>query len=374
MSVMPLQLGDAAPSFKSLTPSNPTYTFDTAAGRYLLLGFYPREDTILAAVMGCAVGANRRLFDDDKIAFFGILRSPEGCARAQDSLPGVRWFLDADRAVSNLYGMEGTGEEEACGWMLLDPALRVLATAPATATDQMFASLQALPPVDDHAGVALHAPVLIVPRVFEPAFCTRLIEAFRTGGGAPSGFMRDIDGQTVLVHDQSHKRRSDHSITDEALREQVRARMVRRLSPQIARAFAFTPTRMERYLIARYDAADSGFFRAHRDNTTKGTAHRRFAVTINLNAEAYDGGDLAFPEYGGRTYRAPTGGAVVFSCSLLHEARPVTRGERYAFLPFLYDEPAAHLREANNPFVSADLGSYRAGPVLAGEVDAPEAD
>ena len=102
-------------------------------------------------------------------------------------------------------------------------------------------------------------------------------------------------------------------------------------------------TRVERLLVARYDSADGGgHFRAHRDNTTNGTAHRRFACTINLNADEYEGGDLCFPEFGQRTYRAPTGGAVIFSCSLLHEARPVTSGARYAFLPFFYDEAAAH--------------------------------
>jgi predicted 2-oxoglutarate/Fe(II)-dependent dioxygenase YbiX len=37
---------------------------------------------------------------------------------------------------------------------------------------------------------------------------------------------------------------------------------------------------------------------------------------------------------------------VVFSCSLLHEATPVTRGTRYATLPFLYDDAAAAVREA----------------------------
>jgi predicted 2-oxoglutarate/Fe(II)-dependent dioxygenase YbiX len=105
--------------------------------------------------------------------------------------------------------------------------------------------------------------------------------------------------------------------------------------------------------VACYEAQTGGHFRPHRDNTTKGTAHRRFAVTINLNAEEYEGGDLMFPEFGRRTYRAPTGGAVVFSCSLLHEALPVRAGSRFVFLPFLYDEEAARLREKNN----ANLGS-----------------
>lgn len=97
----------------------------------------------------------------------------------------------------------------------------------------------------------------------------------------------------------------------------------------------------------RYDGGSGGFFRPHRDNTTLGTAHRRFACTINLNTQAYAGGDLRFPEFGPRTYRAPTGGAVVFSCAMLHEATPVTAGTRYAFLPFFYDEQAARQREQN---------------------------
>src|SRR5690606_16138476 len=98
---------------------------------------------------------------------------------------------------------------------------------------------------------------------------------------------------------------------------------------------------------------EGGYFRPHRDNRSFGTAHRRFAVSINLNAGDFDGGDLRFPEFGGRTYRPPTGGAVVFCCSLLHEATPVTRGRRYAFLPFLYDEAAEAIRNLNRSKVSA---------------------
>jgi predicted 2-oxoglutarate/Fe(II)-dependent dioxygenase YbiX len=124
-------------------------------------------------------------------------------------------------------------------------------------------------------------------------------------------------------------------------------RLKRRLIPEIAKAFQFATTHIERYIVAHYDAVDGGYFRAHRDNTTAGTAHRRFAVSINLNAEDYAGGDLRFPEFGTRTYRPPTGGAVVFSCSLLHEATPVTRGRRYALLPFLYDQAGAEIRRQN---------------------------
>jgi predicted 2-oxoglutarate/Fe(II)-dependent dioxygenase YbiX len=86
---------------------------------------------------------------------------------------------------------------------------------------------------------------------------------------------------------------------------------------------------------------------AHRDDATAGTAHRKFAVSLNLNAEDYDGGDLRFPEFGRRLYRPPTGGAAVFCCTLLHEVTPVTHGVRYVFVPFLYDADGVRIREAN---------------------------
>src|SRR5215208_5943087 len=77
---------------------------------------------------------------------------------------------------------------------------------------------------------------------------------------------------------------------------------------------------LERYIVSCYAAEDG---RAHRDNTTKGTAHRWFAVSINLNSES-EGGEVSFPEYGPRSFKPPPGGAVVFSCSILHGVSKVT--------------------------------------------------
>jgi predicted 2-oxoglutarate/Fe(II)-dependent dioxygenase YbiX len=208
-----------------------------------------------------------------------------------------------------------------------------------------------------------HAPVLVVERVFEPAFCKTLIGYYEKHGGEDSGFMREQDGYTVGKIDHSFKRRRDCQIEDAKLRESAMTRVYRRLAPVMRRAYQYNATRIERHIVSRYDAKEGGFFKAHRDNTTKGTAHRKFAVTINLNAEQYEGGDLRVPEFGQQAYRAPTGGAVVFSCSLLHEALPVTKGTRYAYLPFLYDEEGAKVRDANRQFLDrasggeADVGS-----------------
>ncbi len=104
---------------------------------------------------------------------------------------------------------------------------------------------------------------------------------------------------------------------------------------------------MDRNIVACYDSAISGHFYRHRDNVNAGAEHRRFAVTLNLNSD-YDGCDLQFPEFGRGVYRAPAGGAVVFSCGALHQVTPITRGRRHAFLAFLYSEADAALRARNN--------------------------
>ncbi len=143
------------------------------------------------------------------------------------------------------------------------------------------------------------------------------------------------------------KRRNDLSILVPEVRETIRDQIVRRLVPAIERFFQFSPTRMDRYIVACYDSAVGGHFHRHRDNVNIGAQHRRFAVTVNLNTD-YDGCDLVFPEFGRRSYRAPAGGAIVFSCGALHQVTPVTRGTRYAFLAFLYGEADAALREKND--------------------------
>jgi predicted 2-oxoglutarate/Fe(II)-dependent dioxygenase YbiX len=73
------------------------------------------------------------------------------------------------------------------------------------------------------------------------------------------------------------------------------------------------------------------------------TAHRRFAVSINLNDD-FDGGGVSFPEYSPRPFKPPAGGALVFSCAMMHAVSPMVRGRRLACLPFVYDEAAAAAR------------------------------
>jgi predicted 2-oxoglutarate/Fe(II)-dependent dioxygenase YbiX/peroxiredoxin len=363
--------GDPAPWFHARSTTNPRYAFDSAAGRYIVLGFLGSAGDASGRAALDAVAANRRLFDDRHACFFGVTIDPadEAEGRVRESLPGLRYFLDFDGAVSRLYGAlprdakPGKPAPTRRFWIVLDPTLRVLHVIPFAADggdrDALFAALAALPPPARFAGFEIQAPVLVLPNVFEPEFCRKLIGLYEAHGGAESGFMREVDGRTVLVHDHAHKRRKDYVIEDRAVIAETQERIRRRIVPEILKVHQFRVTRMERYIVSCYAAEDGGHFRAHRDNTTKGTAHRRFAVTINLNG-GYEGGELCFPEYGPRTYKPPPGGAVVFSCSLLHAATKVTAGIRYAFLPFLYDDAAAKIREANNAFLGEGVGAYKA--------------
>ncbi|HEX8483141.1 MAG TPA: 2OG-Fe(II) oxygenase [Allosphingosinicella sp.] len=357
----PLLPGEPAPWFRAKAiGGSDNYVFDTVAGRFALLLFLGRASDPQSAEALACVRRHRRLFDDSAACFFGITSDPEDGPRGRvaQQIPGIRFFLDPDGAIAGLFGAAPAGEGggERRHWLLVDPMLRAVAAFPIEAGE---AAVAALGRACAHMPLPDWAPVLMAPNIFEPALCERLIAHHRETGGEASGFMREIDGKTTLVTDPQHKMRRDREITDENLCGVLRHRIQTRLVPMVKRSFQFEATRMERYIVGRYEAG-AGHFRPHRDNTTKGTAHRRFAVTINLNAGGYEGGDLRFPEFGRRSYRAPTGGAVVFSCSLLHEATPVTSGERYAFLPFLYDDSAARLRELNNPHLADGVGAYKA--------------
>ena len=353
----PLGVGDPAPWFSCRTSTRERFAFDTVAGRYIVLAFLGAPGDPQARALLEGVRAARARFDDARLAFFGV-----SCAAQsddpllQEAIPGIRFFWDEAREVAGLYGVVAEDGSYNGVTYVLDPGLRVIASLPLNdgQFERLAAVLDRLPPLPAAEVARAQAPVLVMPRVFEPALCRDLIALYERLGGRDSGFMRDVGGKTKGVIDYSHKRRRDCEIEDPDLRRACMSRIHDRLAPEIEKAFQFRATRMERYIVSCYDAQEEGHFRAHRDNTTKGTAHRRFAVSLFLNSGEYEGGFLRFPEYGSALYAAPTGGAVVFGCSMLHEATRVTRGKRYMFLPFLYDDAAALVRQENSKYLEPD--------------------
>jgi predicted 2-oxoglutarate/Fe(II)-dependent dioxygenase YbiX/peroxiredoxin len=350
----PLSIGEPAPWFRVRSAAKPRFAFDSLGGRYVVLGFLGSASQANSNQFLDAVAQHPEVFNNAQVATFAVFDNPQDEAnpRVREVLADNRIFWDFDRTVARQFGVLNESGAAQKLVYVLDMRLRVLAVlsldagvAPCVA--RLLDQLPKLAVSGLGASEGLHAPVLVVPRVFSPELCHRLMDSYKKGGGQTSGFMRDVDGKTVLVNDANHKRRRDHMLDDAELQHACLRAMALRLLPQVYNAFQFQATRLERHLVACYDAAEQGHFRRHRDNTTLGTAHRRFAVSLFLNTGEYEGGALHFPEYGPKQFSAPAGGAVVFSCSLLHEAMPVTRGQRYMYLPFLYDDAAAEVFERN---------------------------
>ncbi len=359
-----LEPGDRMPAFQVRSRVNPRFNFDTLGGRWLVLGLIGSAGAVPIAPALHAMTSSD-WFDDDRASLFLISVDPsdETTGRLQDRIPGLRIFWDTDRAVSRQLGAANEdGQGYRPHWLVIDPSLTVRKVVPlrpdSSCAAEVLEWLGQAPPVERYLGFAPPAPILILPDIFEPAFCDHLIGLYKANGAELSGVMRDQGGQTVGIQDAGFKVRRDYFVEDEALKTALQARILRKVVPQIERVHFFRCTRMERYLVGGYPAEEGGHFSPHRDNTTLGTAHRRFAVSINLNDD-FEGGEVSFPEYGPKSYKAPKGTAIIFSCSLLHAVGQVTKGTRYAFLPFLYDDAAARIREANAAKVP-NAANYRA--------------
>lgn len=351
-------LGDPVPWFAAPLIGDGAFNLSVAAGRWIVLAFLGSPAQAQAERELTELLRAAHLFNEDRIVFYGILAAPPHDPAPYLTRTGtaVSFLADYDGAIARAFGAGETPRT-----VVLDPMLRAVADIPwdhaGGHAETVRNVLQSLPAVDDSAGVPLTAPVLIVPRVFDFPLCDVLIQFYDKIGGKESGFLLDVDGKTARIVDHRLKRRSDLNVAHPQLREAIRDQIVRRLVPAVERFFQFQATRMDRYIVACYDSAVGGHFYRHRDNVNLGAQHRRFAVSINLNKD-YEGCDLVLPEFGSRPYRAPHGGAMVFSCGALHQVTPVTRGRRYAFLAFLYGEADAALREANNAKLHQSAAQY----------------
>lgn len=371
-----LTIGDPIPWFTLPSTSNPNYHFDTVGGYRVVLFFFGStkiERSAQAVQDFCAMQAE---FAAQEVPFFGVGIDPDDQNLAEAILnPTYCKFLwDFEQTVSRQYGVCTGGECESAYQptsFILDENLRVLKVLPLAQPDhyvaQILAFVSSLPKLPPPIPATRQAPVLFIPHVFDSTFCQTLIQLHTSTEARDSGFMREVDGKTVEILDHGFKKRRDINLADTPLLDTINQLVIRRVKPEIEKAYQFSITRFERHIIACYDAANQGFFNRHRDNTTKGTAHRRFAMTLNLNTDEYEGGNLRFPEYGRQLYRPAVGEAVIFSCSLLHEVTPVTNGQRFALLSFFYGDEDALVRERNRKYLADDaqasqLGTDRSKP------------
>jgi peroxiredoxin/predicted 2-oxoglutarate/Fe(II)-dependent dioxygenase YbiX len=348
--------GDPFPAISVRTQSRANFPLDSLAARYVVISFIAGSAFDGTPEFLKALYRSGKLFNDDKVCCLVVSTDPTDVANPilVDRMPGIRVVWDHDHALARAFDIIDDSVSDKVALRLftyiLDPGQRVLEAIAVqdipTHFEAVKAAVKRLPDPRNH--VSGNAPVLIVPNLLEPQLCADFIAYAERHGLEDSGYAGTdpTTARSIGVVDHGHECRLDCMVEDETLRSALQARVVRRLAPQIERAYQFKLTRMERYRIACYNSNGGGGLGPHRENTTLGTAHRKFALSISLNDE-YAGGGLRFPEFGRKVYNAPAGAAVVFSCSLLHQAMPVTTGRHYCLLPFVYDEAAAQVRLEN---------------------------
>lgn len=246
-----------------------------------------------------------------------------GALPAPPSDSPVTLFADPKGQITKAYGGPGV-----C--VLADRNQRVLESFNAGLEAEGLEGLElpALPP-------ASTAPALIVPNVLDRQLCAELIADWEKDHR--EGYVRtfEADPEKGRAINLDLKRRQDHYVAP-AKNQKLEQLVMRRIAPEVYKAFHFKIGGMQAFRVGGYVAGRGDYFRPHRDNSSPQTEHRKFALTLNLNDD-FVGGGLTFPEYGEAVYHTGPGGAVVFSCSLLHEALPVTESTRYVLLSFFYE-------------------------------------
>lgn len=182
-------------------------------------------------------------------------------------------------------------------------------------------------------------PIVTVPGILSPARCKDLIALFERGDSTPGGVCRTVNGVARNVDNPNTKIRRDLKIPP----AEMGTLLLNRCRREALKSHGVKIAHMDRVILSRYDV--DGFFAPHRDNNASHVAFRELAVSINLNVGDYEGGYLRFPEYGPNVIASPpTGGALIFSASVLHEVMPVTAGSRYVLLTFFHSEAKERLR------------------------------
>lgn len=337
----PLAPGDIAPAcaLRDLTGTVVDLAGDAIAGNPIVLIFCPK---FTPAVMEALAGFRARSegFAAAGAKLFALTLEPSRVA-AEQAVP-FPVLLDRSGETFRAFAAD---TREAPTTILLRPNQHVLAILKEGGEAQpreALALVERLAAERRPVLMAPHPPVLVVPDVLSRADCQRLIKVYRTRGTV---FLEPRHGDEAIATDYKMRipeygrgDRIDHWLVEQDTVGFIDGRLQSRLFPEVRRAFQYQITRRERMRIGCYEGARGGELHGHRDNSEPIAAYRRFAMSINLNTEEFEGGELRFPEFGDQRYRPDTGAAIVFSCSLLHEAMHVTAGTRFVLLAFLFGE------------------------------------
>lgn len=339
-----VQIGDIAPRFRLPDEHGQPVDIgaDDVAGRPVVLLFCPSRAQEATGKHAAALAGTWPRLESMGAKVFAITdRDAAACGdwRRREGLP-CPVLSDPEGRI-----MRGYGAEADVTTFVLRPnqhVLEILAGGDADHFGAAVAAIESLAEQRRPRPMAPHPPVLMVPDVLSRRDCQTLISTYMLQGNTfvePGHGAKNMKTDYKMrIPEYGRKDRVDHWIVNEQTVRLINDRLQRRLFPEIRKAFQYRITKHERYRIGCYEGERGGEIHGHRDNSEPIVAHRRFAASINLNAEEFEGGELAFPEFGGHRYSPATGEAIVFSSSVLHEPLQVTSGRRFVLLAFLFGD------------------------------------
>ncbi len=338
----PLSIGDIAPPCALATADGKTIDLrgDDLAGFPIVIAFWPRFD---ADAVKTAIASLATVFPALTNEGARVLSVTLANARASsEANPRVPVLLDRDGKVFAAYSAGTRDQPTTIVLRHNNHVYAVLKGEPAGQAEAALSAVRALIAERKAARLVPNPPILVVPEVLSPEDCRRLIQVYETRGKV---FVEPGHGDDKMTTDYKMRipeygraDRIDHWILDKDTAGFIDGRLGSRLFPEIRKAFQYPVTRRERMRIGCYTGSRGGESHGHRDDSEVISAHRRFATSINLNCEEFEGGGLRFLEYGEQEYRPATGAAIVFSSSILHEALEVRSGRRFVLLAFLFGE------------------------------------
>jgi peroxiredoxin len=332
-------VGDIAPpcNLPSLDGATIDLQADSVAGNPLVIIFSPKFSASVRRALA-AFDANRENFKAVGARLFVV--TPAAATAAADPVRAFTVLLDTDGKVFRDFG---AARYDMPTTFVLRPNHHVTAILDGSPEHQMQDALSVvnrLAEARQSIEMGPHPPVLMIPDVLSKDDCQHLVRVFETRGQT---FIDPGQGMNYLGTDYKmripeHMRedRIDHWIFDEDTMAFLQRRL-QRVWPEIRKAFQYNVTKQEALRIGCYQGSRRGHLHGHRDDVAP-TTYRRFAMSINLNLEEFEGGELRFPEFGDQRYRPENGTAIIFSSSLLHEALHVTAGRRLVLLAFLFGE------------------------------------
>jgi hypothetical protein len=167
--------------------------------------------------------------------------------------------------------------------------------------------------------LATVAPVLLLPGVLDGEDCLQLLNQISAtdsaSGSAPIG--------------------------EQELAERISKLLLRRIGPEVEKAFSFDDFVFESIMLRWDGAASPSTADRRREIDDPAVQGRPFSLILDLADGAYESGDIMFPEYGPHSYRPGTGGALVFAGTLLRELRAVSAGRRSLLVATLRRPAAA---------------------------------